>query len=421
MYLRLAPSLALLALFLQVGIARGAEPPSRTVRVATFNVALAGKSAGDIARRLSRPGDPQARAVAEIIQRVRPDVLLLNELDYDDQGQTLALFEKNYLAISSGSSRGELGPAEPIHFPYRFVAPVNTGISSGHDLDNDGQTDDSPGDATFATDAQGYGWYPGQYGMAVLSKFPLNANAIRTFQNFLWKDLPGARLPDDPHTPSAADWFDKRELLEVRLSSKSHWDLPIRIGGSTLHFLVSHPTPPVFDGPEDRNGLRNHDEIRFWTEYIARPDANWIQDDAGVRGGLSSEALFVIAGDLNCDPLDGQSTDRPIRLLLESPRVAKSAAPRSPAGTLFADSQGGANRQHRGDPGEDTSELPDDPGPGNLRLDYVLPSSNARVVASGVFWPAPDDPLFPLVAGAEQPASSDHRLVWIDLYLPDSP
>ena len=53
-----------------------------------------------------------------------------------------------------------------------------------------------------------------------------------------------------------------------RLSSKSHWDVPIRIGRETVHFLVSHPTPPVFDGPEDRNGTRNHDEIRFWADYV---------------------------------------------------------------------------------------------------------------------------------------------------------
>ena len=38
----------------------------------------------------------------------------------------------------------------------------------------------------------------------------------------------------------------------------------------TVHFLVSHPTPPVFDGPEDRNGPRNYDEIRFWADYSPR-------------------------------------------------------------------------------------------------------------------------------------------------------
>jgi phenylpropionate dioxygenase-like ring-hydroxylating dioxygenase large terminal subunit len=82
-------------------------------------------------------------------------------------------------------------------------------------------------------------------------------------QYFRWKDMPDALLPDDPATPAPADWYSSDELNVFRLSSKSHWDLPIRIGKETVHFLVSHPTPPVFDGPEDRNGTRNHDEIRF--------------------------------------------------------------------------------------------------------------------------------------------------------------
>ena len=52
------------------------------------------------------------------------------------------------------------------------------------------------------------------------------------------------------------------ELDDVRLSSTSHWGVPVDVDGSTVRFLVSHPTPPVFDGAEDRNGTRNHDEIR---------------------------------------------------------------------------------------------------------------------------------------------------------------
>jgi hypothetical protein len=58
---------------------RAAEP----VRVATFNLALYGRQAAEILERLQAGDDPQACALAEIIQRVRPDVLVLNEIDYD--------------------------------------------------------------------------------------------------------------------------------------------------------------------------------------------------------------------------------------------------------------------------------------------------------------------------------------------------
>ena len=71
-----------------------------------------------------------------------------------------------------------------------------------------------------------------------------------------------ARQPD-PHRLLLA-----QEQAVLRLSCKIHWDVPVQIGSETVHFLVSHPTPPAFDGPEDRNGRRNHDEIRFWADYI---------------------------------------------------------------------------------------------------------------------------------------------------------
>ena len=122
--------------------------------------------------------------------------------------------------------------------------------------------------------AFGFGFFPGQFGMAVFSQHPIDDDPIRTFQLFLWKDMPGALLPDDPATAGEADWCSPDELEVFRLSSKSHWDVPIRIENKTVHFLVSHPTPPVFDGPEDRNGTRNHDEIRFWSDYIIPSRSN---------------------------------------------------------------------------------------------------------------------------------------------------
>ena len=50
-----------------------------------------------------------------------------------------------------------------------------------------------------------------------------------------------------------------------------------------------------------------------------------------------------------------------------------------------------------------------------MRVDYVLPSQGWEIVASGVFWPAKDDPLRRLVGDGEEAVSSDHRLVWVDL------
>jgi hypothetical protein len=374
-----------------------------TVRFSTFNASLNRNFAGQLVADLSTPNNAQAKVIAEIVQRNRPDVLLVNEFDFDPMGTALNLFQTNYLSI------GQNG-AQPIVYPYRFTAESNTGIPSGFDLNN-------AGGIGGPDDAFGFGFFPGQFGMAVYSMYPILADDIRTFQKFLWKDMPGALLPDDPATPGAQDWYSPAELAVFRLSSKSHWDIPIAIGGKTVHFLTSHPTPPVFDGAEDRNGTRNHDEIRLWADYISPGNrSRYIYDDEGNGGGLTPGSLFVIAGDQNSDPLDGDSIPGSAQLLLEHPLVNASNPPTSEGAVQQSALQGGANVSHRGDPMFDTADFADT-APGNLRVDYVLPRKNIKILGSGVFWPLNTDPLFGLVGVFPFP-SSDHKLVWIDAAIP---
>jgi hypothetical protein len=392
---------------------------SGTVRFATFNASLNRNAAGQALTDLSTPDNAQAAAVAEIIQRARPDVLLINEFDFYPDEALVDAFRDNYLAVAHNG-------AQPIAYPYAFVAPSNTGISSGFDLNNNGVIDTTPGDGSYGDDSFGFGLFPGQFGLVVLSRFPIDQDAVRTFQHFLWKDMPGARLPDDPATPAPADWYSAAELAVFRLSSKSHWDVPIDIDGKTVHFLVSHPTPPVFDGPEDRNGTRNFDEIRFWADYITPgPTSSYIYDDEGVFGGLKPGSPFVIAGDQNSDPLDGDSIPGSIQQLLEHPLINTKTTPASAGGTFWAAAQDALNDSHRSDPAFDTADFcdtavaPPCSGPGNLRADYVLPRKNLRITDAAVFWPlAPPDPLFRLTGAGFPVPSSDHRLVWVDVSVP---
>jgi hypothetical protein len=387
-----------LTLLPTTGAHGGGSHAAPKVRFATFNASLNRSAAGELVQDLSTPDNAQAKTVAEIIQRAAPDVLLVNEFDFVENGVAAELFRDNYLSVSQNG-------ASPIDYPYFFVAPSNTGIPSGFDLNNNGTI--GGGD-----DAFGFGAYPGQFGMAVFSKFPIKTHRVRTFQHFLWKDMPGALLPDDPSTPGVpADWYSPEELAVFRLSSKSHWDLPIKIGRETVHFLVSHPTPPVFDGPEDRNGTRNFDEIRFWADYINPRAGRYIYDDSGRKGGLKHGEQFVIAGDQNSDPLDGDSIPGSIQQLLENRRVNTSATPSSEGAVEQSALQGDANATHRSDPKFDTADFADT-APGNLRADYVLPSRELRIVDSQVFWPLSSDPLFALVGTFPFPGS-DHRLVWV--------
>ena len=347
-------------------------------RVATFNASLSRTASGELLRQLEKPGHPQIKRIAEIIREVDPDILLINEIDRFMPKRTLAGLQKNYLA--------------PLTYPYSYFGAVNTGLRSGHDLDRDGQQNS-------AGDAWGFGAFPGQYGMLILSKFPINQSAIRTFQHFLWNDMPNNLIPKE--------WYTAAEQAELRLSSKSHWDIPITVQGKTIHLLLSHPTPPVFDGPEDRNGRRNHDEIRFWVDYLNPQNARYIYDDKQQRGGLDSDQLFILCGDLNADPLDGDSTQQPIRKLLQSPRIDQTSTPQSKGGMIAARQQAGANATHQSDPRYDTGDF-DDEIPGNLRVDYVLPARELRVVQAKVHWPKEEK-------GRRYP--SDHHLVYLDLTL----
>jgi hypothetical protein len=395
------------ALFVAVALFAVAAPSAvarDTLRFATFNASLNRADDGQLVPALSSGEDPQIRNVAEIIQRVRPDVLLVNEFDFVPGGGAVRLFQENYLSVSQNGAR-------PIEFPHTFVAPSNTGIHSGKDLNNNGaivSTPDAPG---YGDDAFGFGEYPGQFGMAVLSRRPIARKGVRTFQHFLWKDMPGNLLPQPFYSPDEVEIF--------RLSSKSHWDVPVRVpGGGVVHFLVSHPTPPVFDGPEDRNGRRNFDEIGFWADYIS--GASYMYDDQGRRGGLARGERFVIAGDQNSDPLDGDSIPGAAQQLLDHPLVNSSTTPSSPGAVEQSAIQGRANLTHRSNPAFDTADF-NDSAPGNLRADYVLPQRSMEIESSFVFWPLMSDPLFPLVGvfsglpnGNGFP-SSDHRLVAVDV------
>ena len=427
---------AMLAFFpVLASVANAATMPD--VRFATFNASLNRNAAGQLVDDLSVPPVPnstgsgvnadqtkriqQAKNVSEIIQRVNPDVLLVNEFDFVANSQAVNLFNTNFLAVSQNGQT-------PVNYTHTFVAPSNTGIHSGKDLNNNGVIVSTPLAAGYGDDAFGFGNFEGQFGMAFFSKYPIVNTATvkpRTFQNFLWKDMPGNLLTNDPtiDNPGTAvnenlnGFYSPDEIAILRLSSKSHWDVPIQVGDEIIHVLMSHPTPPVFDGTEDRNGKRNHDEIRFWSDYVS--GQNYMYDDNLAFGGLEAGARFVIMGDQNADPKDGDSFNFAINQLLQNPMINTSNTPASIGAVEAALAQGGINNSHLSPSSFDTADFADGT-PGNLRADYVLPSGNLAILNSGVFWPGQSDPLLSIVGNfnSQQPngfASSDHRLVFVDV------
>lgn len=338
------------------------------LRVATYNPDLSRNGPGLLLRDFGRE-DAQIDAAVAVIASADADVILLTELDWDYEGRALAALA------------GRLAKAGA-PYPYHFAAQPNTGLATGLDLDSNRRLGE-------ARDAQGYGEFTGQAGMAVLSRLPLGE--ARDFSAMLWRDLPD-NLQDDP--PQIAD--------VQRLSTSVHWDLPVQTPDGPLHLWAFGATPPVFDGPKDRNGRRNHDEAAFWLHYLN-----------GDLPKTPGDAPFVILGTPNLDPVDGEGRREAITALLADPRL-QDPAPQS-AGAA-AHPQTGANATQRGDPALDTTlwrAEGEGNTPGNLRADMILPDARLAVTGAGVLWPAPDEPLAATVA-----AASDHRLVWVDVTLP---
>ncbi|MGO4907365.1 endonuclease/exonuclease/phosphatase family protein [Pseudorhodobacter sp. W20_MBD10_FR17] len=332
-----------------------------SLRVATYNPDLSRKGPGLLLRDILSGKDGQVAAVVATLADLNADVLVLTSFDYD----------YDLIALTALSDSLALAGAP---YPYRFATLPNTGMPTGLDLDGD---DLLGGPA----DAQGFGMFSGQGGLAVLSRLPIDTDGFRDFSGFLWQDLPD-NLIADSLSPAA--------ISILRLSSNAHWDVPVTLpDGSALHLLIWHATPPVFDDTKDRNGRRNHDEAAFWLALL--------NDSLPMPAPTGP---FILLGDSKLDPLDSEGRAGAIQALLADPRLQDPA----PKGT-----HNRTEPEHKGDPALDTV-LYDF---GGLRTDFVLPSAGLRVLDAGVMWPAASAQNAETIA-----AASRHRPVWVDIALP---
>jgi hypothetical protein len=330
----------------------GPAVQAETLRIATYHTELSRKGPGLLLRDIAR-GDVHAEAVVQVIAEADADVILLLGIDFDLEMRALGALADRVAA------RG-------VDYPHRLALRPNTGMATGLDLDGNGRLGE-------ARDAQGYGRFAGQGGMAVLSRLPLGE--VRDSSDVLWRDLPGALLPDG---------MAPEVVAAQRLATTGFWEVPVEVPGGPLWLLGWHATPPVFDGPEDRNGRRNHDETAFWLHRLEG------------RLGPAIPDGFVLLGNANLDPARTEGRGEALRALLAHPRV-QDAVPQGAAGAATAD-------------------FAADGGPGLMRVDYVLPSVALTVTGAGVIWPEPGDPL-----RAVAEAASRHRLVWVEVALPGAP
>jgi len=317
-------------------VATVAQAQNTGLRIATFNAELTRKGPGLLLRDILRGEDPQIDAFRSVMSQVRPDIIALQGIDFDLRGAALEALADD-LATAG------------LVYPYRFTTAPNAGQASGLDLNGNGRLGD-------ADDAHGYGRFNGNGGMAVLSRFPVLEENVEDYSAMLWRDLPDNMYPMWDGTPFGGEAvFDAH-----RLSSRGHWVVPVATPDfGTLRLMTYHATPPVYDGPEDRNGRRNNDETAFWLDYLARDNG----------------PPFAVLGTANIDPRRGSGRRDAIKALLRHRRLQNP----------FDDT-----------PTADFRE----PFPGDLRVDYLLPSTAWQVLGHGI---------------VTDRTASRHSLLWADI------
>lgn len=332
-----------------------------SLRIAAWNSALTRDGPGLLLRDILVGDSGDIDAGLAMLANLRPDILLVEGFDQD-----WGLAAARALA-SALAARGH-------DMPHLFSLPPNSGMPTGLDLDGDGRRA-GPGDA------QGFGAFSGQGGLLVLSRFPIDAAGARDFSAMLWSSLPG-NLSDDPPAVASVQ----------RLHSVAAWQVPVNLpNGATLTLLARHAGTPAF-GRGDRNARRNYDENMFWVHLLD-----------GELGLSPPPAPFVLIGTANLDPVDGLGDRDAISAMLLHPAM-QDVTPKS-AETEPHLRDAGVNAGQRGDPLLDTADWPDADGPGNLRVQYVLPSRGLDVIASGIAWPA----------RVADNARRRHGAVWLDI------
>ncbi len=293
--------------------------------------------------KLADPDNIQARMAASIVKRFRPDVLSVNEIEASPEAP--GFFVEKFL------NRGD----DPIDYPHHYLCRTNSGIPSG-------------GPAPF--DYRGFGLFPGQYGLALLSRFRI-LPGTREFFDFPWRALPQTVLGCD-NTEVPPDY---------PLFSTGCADIPVDIEGKGVHVILTHLSIPI-RGYLSRE--RNADQSVFLRQYIDGKPLPGL-------GPLESDR-FVLMGDLNSDPEAGDGIKEPIKELLEDGRITFRRAEEA---TFL---EGG------GLPGPLLA-----PEGFQLRLDYVLPSRALNSEGMRVFRPEGERDWWKRARIA-----SDHFFLWCD-------
>ena len=312
-------------------------------RIATLHAELTRKGPGLLLRDIERDKNKQIDALRTLNAAVHPDVLLLTKVDFD-------LGQRSAKALQ-----------DVLGYKYFLTVPPNTMVPIALDLDGNGSSGDR----------QTWVRYAGEGGMLLLSEYPLRL--VMQFNDLLWKDFSEAPMAVDAN----GNAFPSKTAQDIqKLVSQGMWVVDVALpDGDPITLLTFQNQTPVFDGPEDLNGLRNLGQLKLLKAIIV-----------GEFGKFPKRG-FIAIGNTNLDPSKGGGSKQAMADLLADPRI-QDARPESELG------------------GRNTA-IWEKPGP--MRVSYILPSADWKIDHAKVVWPREG----PLRDVAEQ--ASRHRMVWMDI------
>jgi hypothetical protein len=351
--------------------------PDKIVRFAFYHLGWHFKSSADLLLKLGDSKYFSATAAAEVIQRVKPQVLFLSGLDVDAQELTVSKFSSSFLTVTQSGQT-------PIQYPHLYCMKSNNKLRSS----------------------------------CILSKFPFKSDKIRTFKNFAWEDMQKSKIPKNFRFQSKYKNPIQAKLDRLKSAKKlfSHnfADIPMVIGKTEIHLIHLLSAPTELESlSETVIPEQYQDESQFLQDYLSPETSQYIEDDSGKKGGIAANAHYVIGADFRMDPSDGPGTKTSINQLLDLDILNSNVLPNSVGATEDAAVEAGKNAFHIGTASNDTTYFSPETH-GNLRTSFLIPNKSLTIDSSGVFWPDTSHPARRLI----DPKVTNRRLIYVDLQIP---
>lgn len=293
----------------------------------------------------------QMQSVKFILNQLKPDILSVNEIQYDLPGvpnEKFTSIGKNIDFFALEIFNNQL--------KNRIYFPANTGENALRNANGEYVRNPDILERNKYCDPVNFGMFPAQYSTAALTKFEVIS--VKQFNLIPWKEF-------NPSIDLSLYLDERGQPLSnnMPLFDKNFTDVTLLIQGHTVHLLLLHTVPAFgFGNPKTPNFARNRDQLLFLKWYLGHDTGLPVSNLTIER--LTHQDSFIALGDWNVDITDEN----------ESANVLQSL------GKLYHYAINQYIPTHRGQ-----DLLQDD---FVKQIDYILLSNDIDIKNSGVFTPS---------------------------------